>query len=219
MQRGLQTMHGYKTVWVTSKIYLLGLVKQQDVYRWTNKRGRTAGVMLTEYGQITPVCSSFFTNDINKCSFIALFWLIEIAISLYWLMGWIKMVHDTISRLPHKMPSYHHITVVMQCHLYFAAKYQKGSKYFRTARLPERIIPEIIPSFYRGEVTYTIDKFSDVTGTHCTTCHQITDCRSDGQCTRCFMIDTPDEFERQYGAPKRRATSFNNGPHVKFARY
>ena len=134
-------------------------------------------------------------------------------------MGWIKMVYDTISRLPHKISSYHHITVVMQCHLYFAAKYQKGSKYFRTARLPERIIPEIIPSFYRGEVTYTIDKFSDVTGTHCTTCYQITDCGPDGQCDRCYMIDMPDEFERQYWAPKTRPTSFNNGPHFKFAWY
>lgn len=100
-------------------------------------------------------------------------------------------------------------------YFYTIAKYQRDGKYFRTARLPERIIPEIMTS----GTAYTIKKFTDTTGAHCTTCHQRTDCRPDGQCNRCYMIDNPAVFERQYGAPRKRRYIFDNGPSSKFYRY
>lgn len=99
------------------------------------------------------------------------------------------------------------------CIQYFqiTAKYQCDGQYFRTARLPERIVPDII--CYGS--AYTICKFPD-TGTPCITCHQKTDCRPDGQCNRCYMIDNPAVFEQQYWAPRRRCHISDAWPSPKF---
>ncbi|XP_067947535.1 uncharacterized protein [Watersipora subatra] len=71
--------------------------------------------------------------------------------------------------------------------------YRKGSPYFRTARLPERIIPEVS----RVGSRLNIKPFPD-TGDICKSCNWKTIVRPDGQCMRCYLIDHPVEFEIHY---------------------
>ncbi|XP_067947534.1 piRNA biogenesis protein EXD1-like [Watersipora subatra] len=76
--------------------------------------------------------------------------------------------------------------------------YQENCPYFRTARLPERIIPEV--SKVGSKLKF---KSFPETGDICRSCNWKTILRSDGQCMRCYLIDHPVEFEFQYRPAKK----------------
>ncbi|XP_067947533.1 uncharacterized protein [Watersipora subatra] len=84
--------------------------------------------------------------------------------------------------------------------------YWRDSPYFRTARLPERIIPEV--SKLGSKLTFT--PFPD-TGDICRSCNWKTIVRPSRQCRRCYLIDHPAEFEFQYRPAEKPRYNFYDG--------